>query len=357
MDSGALAVHNTPRTRSVMAALNYKSVPLTARGRAVDSFCMTGFAAEAALKKSRVVGLSALKPQDLPGEIEVQLDHRGWRRVMVHDENRRVAVAVARQVRADLHRCGFEMVAACVGVTDARSRVVGEHDLVVEIVTTPDGKATDGEYPSGFLSVELRCRRVWSEAGREKLRGVFRRECVDECAWWAALTAADEKQHWAGRLVVMAEFDRSGEVFVTRGDVKLRGQEFRGLWGWPGASGSLRAPLARRRVAARVPPVARAKAAPSRQAIRAPRPTFADIRDRLQFRVVGQTRVAPVAQVLSVMGRSTSHVGDRVERGKRRHGWPDRAVFKTARSGPKALSGKDEWVATALVLEQLYNGA
>ena len=181
MDSGALAVHNTPRTRSVMAALNYKSVPLTARGRAVDSFCMTGFAAEAALKKSRVVGLSALKPQDLHGEIEVQLDHRGWRRVMVHDENRRVAVAVARQVRADLHRCGFEMVAPCVGVTDARSRAVGEHDLVVEIVTTPDGKATDGECPSGFLSVELRCRRVWSEAGREKLR-----VCSAGSAWMSA---------------------------------------------------------------------------------------------------------------------------------------------------------------------------
>jgi hypothetical protein len=214
-----------PTHALAMSALDYKHLPLTARGRAVDSFCMTGFTAEAALKKSRVVGLSALRPQDLPGEIEVQLDRRGWKRVMVHDENRRLAVAVAKQVRADLHR---HVVATCVAVTDARSRAVGEHDLVVEIVTTPEGKATDGEYPSDFLSVELRCRRVWSEAGRETLRGVFRRECVDECAWWAELTAADEKQRWAGRLAVMAELDRSGEVSVTRGDVKLRGQEFRG---------------------------------------------------------------------------------------------------------------------------------
>ena len=135
-----------------------------------------------------------------------------------------------------------------------------------------------------------------------------------------ALTAADEKQQWAGRLVVIAEFGRSGEVCVTRGDVKWRGREFRGVWGWPGTSGSLRAPIARRRVAARVPPVARAKATPSRQAIGAPRPTLADIRDRLQPKVEGRTRVAPVAQVLSEMGHITSHVVDRVNRGKRRHG-------------------------------------
>ncbi len=133
--------------------------------------------------------------------------------------------------------------------------------------------------------------------------------------------------------------------------MRLRGQEFRGLWGWPDASGSLRAPLARRRVAARVPPVARAKAAPSRQAIRAPRPTFADIRDRLQHGVEGRTQVDPVAQMLSEMGHSTSHVGDRVERGKRRHGWLYRAVFEVARSGPKAVSGKAKWAATVLVLE------
>ncbi len=103
--------------------------------------------------------------------------------------------------------------------------------------------------------------------------------------------------------------------------------------------------------------MARAKAVPSRQAIGAPRPTFADIRDRLQLRVEGRTRVAPVAQVLSEMGYSTSHVGDRVERGKRRHGWPDRAAFKATRSGPKAMRGKAEWAAIAVGLAQFYNGA
>ena len=207
-------------------ALDYKSVSLYIRQGAVNSFCMTGFAAETACKVSRQVGCSTLEARHLPTALELTLDGRGKRLVLLHDENRALGVKVAKHVRSSLHGFGLEMVDAQVEVRKG-NRKIGEHDLVMELVAESAGVA-------GFFSVELKCRRIWSEAGRVVVREALRKECCSECAWWLA---EKRQQHWAGRIIVLCEFGRGGDVFKSRADVQIGEQGFRGEPGFRPSAG------------------------------------------------------------------------------------------------------------------------
>ena len=117
-----------------------------------------------------------------------------------------------------LHALGLELSDAIVEVQNERGRKIGEHDLIMEVVSMPDGDVPDADYPSGFLSVELRMRRLWSENGRAKVRDIFRKDCLTDCKWWQdELNKNPDK--WCGRAVVLADFGRSGTDFTTRADV------------------------------------------------------------------------------------------------------------------------------------------
>ena len=161
--------------------LDYKATPLTARGREIDSFCVSGFAAEAALKKSLSVGCSALSARHLPDAVPIAVDGRGKRDVKLYDENRDLAVQVVKVVRAKLHTHGLAVKQAVVPVRDSVGRLLGEHDGILEIVTDGRGGPPDENTPDGFISLELRMRRLWSESGRQQVRADLRLECCDEC--------------------------------------------------------------------------------------------------------------------------------------------------------------------------------
>ena len=180
-----------------MPALDFKKTWLTKDGRVVDSLRITGFVAELALSKSKKTwpGLAALRPQHLPEQVTLYLDGKGNTEVKVYEENRILAIEVAKAVRAQLHNHGFE-------VQDAR---VGKHDIIVELVVDASGKVPACSHSSSVISVEMKLRRIWSESGREKIRGILRKECESECDWWQAAASK-----FCGRMIILVEFGSSG---------------------------------------------------------------------------------------------------------------------------------------------------
>ena len=198
---------------------------------------MAGFAAEEALKAFRTtgLGLSGLADADLPPDVAVTLDQLGERRAACHQADRTLGLSVAKALRVKLHTLGLEMAAAIVDVK-ANGRKRGARDLVCEIVADGLGGMPSPRHPSGMLSVELKLLRLWSEAGRQKVREALRKERAEECKWWQDELA---NKPWGGRLIVMALFDRSGDAFTLRGDIQLKDEGFRGLFGWHGSRPSL----------------------------------------------------------------------------------------------------------------------
>ena len=63
----------------------------------------------------------------MPGRAELKLVA-----VRVFDENRRLAVSIARRVRADLHERGLELKRAKVEVAGPGGRRLGDHDMVAQ---------------------------------------------------------------------------------------------------------------------------------------------------------------------------------------------------------------------------------
>lgn len=341
-----------------MSVLDYKEQKLYVNQQEVTALTMVGLLVEAVfrLSRSRRVGVSGIASWDLPLCLPVTLDRRGERRVRTYEADRSTAVAVGKEVRAKLHHLGLEMVAACQQVRGSHGKV-GEHDLVMEVVADEDGNVPDARMPAGLLSVEVNCRRLWSESGRKQVRLALRKECDLECEWWQHELATGR---YVGRVIVVAIFGRSGADFATHADVRLLGQEYRGLWGWAGSRGSLSQPAALATVpkagAARktkAMPKEKAQAAPRKAAVSRARP-WGEVNSGLTYRSVLHQRVAPVAKVLELLGKETTHVSRIVSEGKRRYSWPDTQVFKAARIGGKR-GGSEEWVATASVLRAMYD--
>ena len=79
-----------------------------------------------------------------------------------------------------------------------RGERLGEHDMVMGILS-------EGNWRK-HLSVELKVRRLWSQAGRKQVREDQRDECCDKLVWWQNV-----RRKYGGRLVVMACFTEKKE--------------------------------------------------------------------------------------------------------------------------------------------------
>ena len=213
-----------------MDALNYRTADpqLMINKLPVEQLTIVGVLAEQASKIARKlnVNLSGLVPRDLPGAVGLTLDgRRGEQQVSCFEDDRAWGLEIAKVVRVKLSRLGCNLVQPLVTVRNGRGKKVGEHDMVMEIVS-------DGGWRL-YLSVELRVRRLWSQAGRTLVRFEHRKECCDELEWWQR-----EKEHYCGRLVCLACFTTKEGFsdFELYGDLRMNAESsWRGLFGWPGS--------------------------------------------------------------------------------------------------------------------------
>ena len=345
---------------------------LRIKGEVVTSMVMAGFAAEEALKAFRTtgLGLSGLQDVDLPPDVSVTLDQLGERRVACHQADRAIGLSVAKAVRVKLHSLGLEMAAAIVDVK-ANGRKRGAHDLVCEIVANGLGGMPGPRHPSGMLSVELKLRRLWSETGRQKVREALRKECAEDCKWWQDELA---QKPWCGRLIVMALFDRSGDAFSLRGDVQLKGEGFRGFFGWHGSRPTLEKAESRLATASSsssstvAPVVAPLRVQGSALAKRTlpvvaatVKPSWAEVCEKLKphFFPRRGAQMASVPLLLSLCRAPKSKKGNLsrdLEKWKAKYHWTQNDVDNSKRKGVgKKAGGSEETVATKAVLEILYH--
>jgi hypothetical protein len=244
--------------------LDYAREKLYVNGIRVTSLTMTGLLAERVpvIARQRRVAASGVSVAHLPAFLEVSLDGVPRpQRVSCLDKDRTLAVDVAREVRARIcgGKLGLDMVDAKVPVYGERKRKLGEHDMVLELVS--DGKAGLPQKLNGFLSMELKLRKLWgSEEDRKKVRGKIRNEnCDMEGHWWHR-----EKETFAGRMIVVALFpdrDEKSTRIELRADLKLNAQCWRALFGWPDAVTTDETIVPTTRVAAKAAAVPKAKAA------------------------------------------------------------------------------------------------
>ena len=178
---------------------------LTKNQRPVDAFRLVGRLAEHALARSLVAGVGSLCAADLPNTIEMRLDKLGVRDMKTHHEDRVLAVRIARFVRAQLVDHGINVVEAI--VPDS----TGEHDLI--------GDAVHRDYIRGQVSIELKCRRLWSEQGKEDTRAAQRREFVEECRWWKAAVTQNPGK-WGGRAILLVNLEENQRL-TSRCECKL----------------------------------------------------------------------------------------------------------------------------------------
>jgi hypothetical protein len=326
---------------AVSKPLDYRVEELEKDGRVVDGFRVSGLLAELGLVVTRTVGTSALESKHLPAYVELELDgYRGAQKVQALDKDRDRAVAVAKALRRELHKHGLAVLDV---VRRARG---GVHDLVLEYVDAPPNTVWK------LISCELKCRRLWSENGRQKVRRAFERECVDQCSWWN-----DEVQtgRWSGRLVVLAEFPMSGDGFVLRGDFfPVLSTCAYPIFGWKYSHHNLPRP---KPLPGDTPGVAVTNVVmPKRAFFEPPKKKALDdvmaaIVGKGLFRVEGGVLVAPIKDMLSMIGRPVFHIGRRIERWKER--CPNGRAFCAKRKSSKA-GGKPEYVATKEMLEAIY---
>lgn len=358
------------------APLDYKnrSRPLYGNGLLVTALTMVGLAAEEALKVSKesAVAVGGVTERDLPASIDMKLDKLGARRVICHEADRKLGVKVASAVRVKLHALGLEVSDVVLDVIE-NGKKQGAHDLVCKIVTDGQGGAPGSRHPTGPLSVELKCRHLYSEEGRKRVRRELRKECGTECAWWLK---EEQRSGFCGRIIIMACFDSlSSDFFTLRGDVQLSGEDFRGLFGWHGANHSLQRGLSvveHEQPARQAEPLRRQPVhVASRVAVRKPQKLDWEAfkkklqRDgRLKFRRARGKLVAPVLDVAKdrlqstcqpAKARANYSLKRKVDDVLCRHSqWSMGVhVFKEARRAEKP-GGSEEWVGVDRFLQDLY---
>jgi hypothetical protein len=352
--------------------VNYKDdTSLKAGGERVDSFCVSCLLAEYALKASLKYGNSALAANHLKMEsVEMTLDNLGVRAVKVHEENRQLAVVIAKRVNADLFSHGLRLRDAIVRVDKPNGRKWGDHALLAHVFTGPYGAVPDERTPKGLLSGELRCRRLRSDAGFATFRRESRLECDLELDWWQDVLKKDDKGEWSGRFILLVNFDQDLSYMTTKADVRLTeaGQSYKGFWGWPGSCNYLQLPA---RIHASPAAVLSGRSTSRPATPPPPRPpprvtlTWGQVNIKLtyeQARPAPGARIVAVARVNMMLGEmqkkgvnvSINHTGEKVSAAKRRHGWSDRDVFKKTRTSSKK-GGEPAWVAKECVLRQMFN--
>ena len=311
-------------------SIDYRQVILWKDGRRIDSFRITGVLVEHALQASFRVGLNALAICHLPSTVTMKIDHRGNREIQAHDADRELAVSVTKAIRKRLLSCGF----GC--LPNLKNSDETQHDLFLEVVDIPT------DQPMKLISGEVRLRRAYSSEGGPAIRAHLRREVVEECQWWQSLRGSGK---WSGRLVILAEFPRTGPDFILRGEFCAWDQPPRALFGWPGSRLTL-CTVAQASVPQMVShPLPAAKAKPRRE-------PWGDFKNKLRFRLEQGCRVAPVAALLEKCGADTNHIGRDMNKWKRR--CPEGQGFTVARKVAKK-GGREEWLATEPLLASIYN--
>ena len=315
--------------------------------RLVDQFRVVGRVAELGVKSS-LKGLQGLRPHHLPATISMGVDHRGERDVQVHPEDREMAVRITRHVRARMGQANLSLQGAIVKEPDS----TGEHDMVVD-------RVADGEGDPGLVSTEMKCRRLWSEAGKAKVRKALRREEVSECKWWQQ-ALQKPRANWYGRMIILVFVDQSRAI-TSRAELKpANGSDWQAIWGW--RSRRLDDEPAPRRAAASSPPTRAMAAAPKPKARAVP------LRGRdlpfptLAFRTEQGRRVAPVNELLTQTKRAAGHPGRSAKAVKwartdlgtdTPQGLHTDELFEAPRKSGKR-GGRPEWVGTARVLRLLH---
>jgi hypothetical protein len=352
-----------------MAPLDYRTArpKLKSNGIDVTRLTVVGLLAEKAIKicRSKRVGKIALCEKHLPDAVTMTLDgKRGTPEVMCHPDDKVLAVAVAKAVRQKMHSLGLEMVQALLEVKMDDERV-GDHDVIYEVVDV----SCVGEEVEGFLSVEVKCRHLWSPKGREDIRLLLRSECCDDLPWWTQ----QERGKYAGRAIVMVIFEsEDSNEFKLCGDIKLNTEsKWRGWFGWGGSRNMVSSPAQQRQAQFQSRPAivsavaagakAKAKGKAKTRAIARPANAIATAVDRLDFRSVAGVLCVEVGDLCAEAGKNIAHASYWATKAKKDHHWGDSDLFQAARTFTtstggrtrRKLGGIDTWFATRRVCLQM----
>ena len=323
--------------------------------RRVDSFRLTGRLAELGIKRSLVWVIGTLCAVDLPGTIDMRLDRLGVRKLRTHHEDRQLAVRIAQYVRKELIDHGVNITDAIVGDSG------GEHDMIGEAVCRP--------YIKGKVSIELKCRRLWSEAGKDVAREGQREEDVLACKWWNKAVRGNPEK-WGGRAILLVTLEPNGRL-TSRCEFKPTQGEWEVWWGWKSARlandlvsrvRSLNAPVAKAKAAPKAVP----KAAPKAKQKPRDQP-FPILAYRREPPGQGNPLVAKVADLFDATDpkRSATNLGRSLGTVKRRRAdelgtWTPNAthtdeLFEVPRRhGLRPGSGRPEWVATQRIMRIIH---
>ena len=314
----------------------------------VDSFRVTGRLAEVALKMSLQIGMAGVQSADLPATISMRLDRLGEREVQVHPGDRDLAIRIARHVRDKLMSARLNLQSAVV----SEPGTTGEHDGILDSMR-------DDIRGAGLVSLELKCRRLWSEAGKEAVRTALRAEEVLECKWWKQ-ALENKPRKWRGRLILMVFVDGSNGI-TSRAELQPIDGDWLVLWGWRSArTAAERATGTTNRSDDRSEGRQSHTVVPARARKRdLPFPASA-----LTYRRVGGVRVAPVGKLLEATGRPLANPGRDIAKVKRARtdlgtdtpgGKHTDELFEAPRAtSQKPRGGREEWVGTERVLKIIH---
>ena len=265
--------------------------------------------------------------------------------VKVHEDDKKLAVRVARTVRTELLRAGIE-VKDCI-VPALGGSPGQEHDLVLEVVDCLDEGLVLKK-----ISGELKMRRLRSGNGKDIVRDAFAKECVAESKWWQAEARTGR---WSGRLVILANFpegrgnDSKCEILA---DFYPIGGRRQGIIGWPYSKRTfvcrpLPAPAATMKRPILKGPAPKMPPPPPPRKVKKPFP-------KLKMRPWKGRMVGPVKPVLEAALKDHDHIDRKYLRWAR--SVPDGFADKAPREGGKP-GGKPEYVATNAVLQYIYDSA
>ncbi len=330
--------------------LDHRHAGLMRDDEAVDGFRVGCLAAEEALKVRlwKNVGPTGLVTRLLSDKVKMKLDgYRAEQYVMVHEPDRELAVRIAKRVRIEVHRLGFEMRDAVVAAKDGAPGE--EHDMLLHMVD-----AEDQDMVMKKVSGELTCRRTRSANGLAYVRAKLQEERVDKCVWWQREAGTGQ---WEGRVIVLCNFPNgpSGS-FQVYADYTPVGGKPRGVLNWPYARRNFKNVSVGRSPPPPPPPsvmraTAKAKPAPARAIVPPVRRKLKKPFPRLQFRLWRGRMVAPIKPVLQAASADTDHLDRHYQR------WASSVSSGFAGQAPRQgqkKGGKPEYVATEAVLRWIY---
>ena len=250
----------------------------------------------------------------------------------------------------------MDLLEALVMVKDKNGKKIGEHDMVMEIVTAlPHSSGA----LRGYLSVELKVRHLWSAQGRRDVRKKMRSEMVDDCKWWQ-----QEKEKFAGRLICMACFtDKNSSVFELYGDLKLNSEKWQPLFGWVADDARVGTPVAKRSASS-----AGLKIKSEKQVSTQSRPQSSDALDTVISNLAWMEQdgmeelVAEGGEFLCAINKNSVHSSYYAKQAQTRHHWSDTCeLFQIPRPSKaskgqkrRKVGGSPMWVAVEAVLRQMY---